>query len=84
MGARYLWRPVLEHIDPEEIRPDPLTPPIFAQMLALLRQTHLPTVIVGPCGARLVLHVSSALRRLQGAGRRQMDTRKVDGHRRAL
>lgn len=75
--ASYLWRPILEHIDPEEVTPEPLTPHIFAQILALLRQTHLDFVVVGACGARLILHIGSALRRLQGPGRRQMDTQKV-------
>jgi len=75
--ANYLWRPMLESIDPEDTQPEPLTPHIYAQMLALLRQTHLPVVIVGPCGARLMQHVSSALRRLQGSGRRHGDARKV-------
>lgn len=75
--ANHLWRPMLEHIDPDDGRPDPLNPAIYAQLLALLRKAHLPNVLVGSGGASVVQHVSSALRRLQGAGRRQMDARKV-------
>lgn len=62
-----VWQPLLRCMDADENDPDRSVHfggPLFGQVLALLRQAHIPVLLVGPVGAQLGRHVSAALRRL--------------------